>query len=274
VLAALALPAAPPLLASPQGRRDGARTLDFAKPADNLYGLLKLMGDLSGKRTYVLQYGRIHGFAEGKLARHLLNYSGLTTREVRSDGAGGYVTRYGGWMLMRDPVTDAVIDEWLHPLTGAVVPVEHFVTTIGKQNFTADGLKRPPGFKGDFLWFDKPFVLPWRTIGDDIWAPYEQFSVYQDSAGNARYEKAIHTYHGKLSQLADRTASAPASIASQSQSPYFPWMKMAAAGGHMILHSAGRKLAGAHEIPDRVRRDVERRYPGAIDRAFDWVSDR
>jgi hypothetical protein len=173
-------------------------------------------------------------------------------------------------MLMRDPSTDEVIDEWVNPLTGAKLKVEHFVTSIGKQRFTVNGLERPPGFKGDFQWFDKPFILPWRQIGDDVWAPYEQFSVYQDRAGNARYEKAIHTYHGKLSALMDSSTSAPSSIASQSQSPYFPWMKMEAAGGHMILHSAGRKLTGAKEIPARFLGEIEQRYPGAVDKKFDW----
>jgi hypothetical protein len=270
LLSSLALTATAPMLVAAAPKLSKARKLDFAVPADNIYGLLKLMGDLSGERTYVLQYGRIYGFSEGKMARHILNYTGLTTREIRQDSTRSYVTRYGGWMLMRDPATDQVIDRWTSPLTGESLPIEHFVTSIGRQRFTENGLVRPPGFKGDFQWFDKPFILPWRVIGDDVWAPYEQFSVYKDRAGNSRYEKAIHTYQGKLSALTGTGTNAPSSIASQSQSPYFPWMKMEAAGGHMILHSAGRKLASAAEIPPGFARDIERRYPGELMKKFNW----
>jgi hypothetical protein len=265
--------AAPLLLASARSPTP-RRALNFQDPRDNIYALLKLMGNLSGTRTYVLQYGRIYGFSDGKMARHVLNYSGLTTREIRQDSPNSFVTRYGGWMLMRDPVTDKVIDNWVNPLTGETLKVEHFVTSIGKQRFTLNGLERPPGFKGDFQWFDRPFILPWRVIGDDVWAPYEQFSVYTDRAGNSRYEKAIHTYQGKLSRLLDGSTSAASSIASQSQSPYFPWMKMEAAGGHMILHSAGRKLAGAGEIPPDFARDIEIRYPGELAKKFNWEGTR
>jgi hypothetical protein len=244
-------------------------SLDLAKPENTVYALLKLMGDVGGSRTWLLQHGRIHGVEQGGRTRHLLNYTGLTTREIRRIAASRFVSRYAGWMLFRDPLTDAPIDSWVNPFTDERVTVEHFVTKIGRQVFSASGLERPSGFEGTFTWFDRPFRLPWQIIGDDIWAPYEQFTTYRDATGHDRYELAIHTYLGKLSQLTDASSSAPASVASQSQSPFFWWMKQPDNGTHLILHSVGRKLASRSEIPPSVAEELERRFPGIMTVRFD-----
>jgi Protein of unknown function (DUF1838) len=247
------------------------RKLDFSKPEDNLYGLLKLLGDVSGKTTYWMQPGRIYAFRPGELAKPLFDYIGCTVREIRRINDAEYRTRYRGWMLMQTTDSDTVIDEWRNPYTSQTVKVEHFRTWVGRQAFTANGLARPANYKGDFTWFDKKFVLPWRILGDDVWCPYEQFSVYTDPQGNARYEKAIHTYQGSLAQLEDRErSSAAATIASQSQSPWFPWMKMDHVPGHMILRSLGRKYESPDSLPAAIIAESNRRYPGAFTEALTW----
>lgn len=247
------------------------KSLDFSKPEDNLYGLLKLMGDLSGQARFWVQPGRIYAFQEGELAFPILNYTGCTIREVRQIKLGEYQSRYRGWMLMQDPESNDILDEWTSPITNGTVEVDHFVTDIGRQTFNAQGLKRPANFSGDFTWFDKPFVLPWQVLDDDVWCPYEQFSVYTDREGNKRYEKAIHTYQGKLSELENPdTTMAPAKIASQSQSPWFPWMNMDEVEGHMILRSLGKKYQTADALPSWLTAELERRYPGALTDPLDW----
>ncbi len=245
--------------------------LDFMDPADNLYGLLKLMGDLSGARTFYYQPGRIYSSRVGELIRPILDYTGLTVREIRRQDNGDYVSRYRGWMLMQDLATGAVLDEWVNPISGRKQKVEHFVSEIGHQRFTPQGFERPKGFKGEFTWFDRPFVLPWEIMGDDVWAPYEQFSLYTDSNGNQRYEGAIHTYHGSLAALTDRSSStAPSIMASQSESPWFPWMDLAGTEGHMILRSLGRKFNAASKIPKGLLSEFENRYPDGLTRPLPW----
>jgi len=244
--------------------------LDFSKPKDNIYGLMKLMGDISGKRTYYFQIGRIFSHEDGRLPIHLLNYTGLTIREIRPNGDDDYISRYGGWMLMRDPVTNEVIDEWVNPWDNDVKEVEHFVTEIGKQVFSTNGLKKPEKFDGDFTWFDREFLLQWSQIGDNVWAPYQQFSLYTDRKGNKRYENAIHTYKGSISELQDPSlTSVISTIASQSQSPYFSWMG-ADNPGHMILTSLGTKLKNIEDVPEYMLDDVTQRYPEVLNINFSW----
>ncbi len=247
------------------------KALDFTDPAENLYGLLKLMADVSGRTTYWMQPGRIYAFRPGEMARPLFDYVGCTVREVRRVADSEYRTRYRGWMLLQQPDSDAVIDEWRNPFTAETLPVEHFRTWVGRQTFTANGLARPANYRGDFNWFDRNFVLPWRILGDDAWCPYEQFSTYTDPKGNSRYEKAIHTYQGSLARLEDRGAStAPATIASQSQSPWFPWMKMDGVEGHMIFRSLGRKYLSPAQFPRAIIAESQRRFPGAFEQPLDW----
>lgn len=256
---------------SAYGQEAGRQVLDFSNPEDNLYGLLKLMGDLSGDPVFWVQPGRIYAFQDGELAFPILNYTGCTIREVRQFSSGEYQSRYRGWMLMQDPESNEVIDRWASPLTNETVDVKHFATWVRRQQFLAKGMTRPDNFSGDFTWFDRDFVLPWQILDNDVWCPYEQFSVYKDQEGNSRYEKAIHTYQGALSDLENRALTTmPAKIASQSQSPWFPWMNMAEVEGHMILRSLGKKYKSVSELPSWLTGELEDRYPGGLTDPFDW----
>lgn len=275
IVQALTVGAALGACSSEVGRPESSPTnrapLDFSVPEDNLYGYLKLFGDISGKRTYFYQPGRIFGHRDGQLPVHILNYSGITLNEVRRIHAGRYITRYIGWMLMRDPKTNEIIDTWTNPWSGEQREIRHFTTTGGKRTHHTNGMEYPPGMKGKSSWFDKPFIMPWQILEDDVWAPNELFAVYTDSEGNERYESAIHTYHGRLSDIENRSiTNAPSTIASQSESPYFPWMGGTDLAGHMILTSLGRKLTKLDQIPNSVLEGVEKRYPGQLDTVFPW----
>lgn len=245
--------------------------LDFSKPEDNLYGLMKMMGDISGSRTYYFQPGRVFAHQDGVLPKLLLNYEGATIREIKKISETEYVTQYSGWQLFSDPVSNTVIDSWTNPITGQAHTVKHFSFPKRKQVFTVDGFKRPEGYTGDYNRFDKPFILPWQILEDRIWAPYEQFSRYTNKEGHERYENAIHTYEGKIADLLNpNLTSAPSTIASQSQSPYYPWMGFEEQAGHMISTSLGKKSTKLSLYPEVFQNEVNARYPGAFETVFDW----
>ena len=145
--------------------------------------------------------------------------------------------------------------------------VTHFTSMIaGKRTHHLNGMEYPPGGDGKYSWHNKPFVMPWQILGDDVWAPNELFAVYTDRHGNKRYETAIHTYHGKLSDIENRAiTNAPSTIASQS-----PWMGGLDLEGHMVLTSLGRKHTSLDQIPRSVTEGVEKRYPGQLDTVFPW----
>lgn len=246
--------------------------LDFSKPEDNLYGLMKLMGDISGARTYYFQPGRVFAHQDGKLPTLLLNYAGATIREIQKISDSEYVTQYSGWQLFYNPATNAVADRWTNPLTATQHTVKHFAFPNRKQTFTANGFKRPEGYTGEFNRFDKPFILPWQRLEDRVWAPYEQFSRYTNKEGHERYENAIHTYEGKIAELVNpKLTSAPSTIASQSQSPYYPWMGFENSAGHMISTSLGKKSTKLSLYPDDFLKDLKALYPDALNAVFDWT---
>lgn len=248
-----------------------SRSFDFTKPEDNLYALMKLMGDISGKRTYFYQPGRVFLHRGGKLPLHLLNYGGATVREIRRIDETSFVSRFSGWQLFRDPETNEIIDQWENPETGERQSVKHFAFPNRKQLFSSAGLKAPDGFNGEFLWFDKPLLLPWRILGDEIWAPYDQFSRYTNRDGEERYENAVHTYKGRFSDLQNNAlTSAPSSIASQSQSPLYPWLGFGGIEGHLITSSLGTKSSSIDLYPADFVEDMAQRHPGALDAAFRW----
>lgn len=259
------------IVRSPIGHTKARGHLDFSTPKDNLFGLMKLMGNIAGSRTYYYQPGRVFVHRDGSLPHHIMNYTGATVREIRKIDEVRYLSRYSGWQLFRDPVTNAVIDEWTNPLTAETHAVKHFVFPKSRQSFSATGLKRPDNYKGDFSWFDRPFILPWQTLGDDVWAPYEQFSRYTNREGHARYENAIHTYKGSLADLENgNLTSAPSSIASQSQSPYYHWMGYGDELGHLISTSLGKKSDNMSLFPTEFLGEMNARYPDAFDVSFDW----
>lgn len=245
--------------------------LDFSDPKDNLYGLMKLMGDISGARTYYFQPGRVFAHQDGKLPKLLLNYAGATIRETRKINDTEYVTQYSGWQLFYDPATEKVADQWQNPLTGQTHTVKHFAFPNRKQVFTENGFQRPDGFTGEFNRFDTPFILPWEILEDRVWAPYEQFSRFTNREGHKRYENAIHTYEGQIADLRNPAlTSAPSTIASQSQSPYYPWMGFDGFDGHLISTSLGKKSHSFDLYPAGFQADLKARYPEAFDTKFDW----
>lgn len=249
------------------------RKLDFTKPEDNLYGFIRLFGDISGQRTFNYQPGRIYAHRDGELPRHMLNYAGVTLVEVRPSATeDAYEVRLTGSMLMKDPITDEIIDTWEDPWTGEQREVEHFSTqTVGKRTYGLMGQERSSNFDAQSSKYDKPFILPWQVIGGLAWAPVDTFWIYTDAKGNPRYENAIHTYHGRIADI-ENTAltNVPATIASQSQSPFFPWMGGLSQKGHMILTSFGRKMEKIDLIPEVILEGIEKRFPGRLDSDFGW----
>ena len=243
-----------------------AQTLDPAKPADALEISKRLQCGVSADKPAVYHWsGNIYGRSPGVRDKLLFRGEGMNIRrcvEVEDPVRGK------GWrlisreiMLMLDPETGEVVDNWENPYTGETVEVMqiHNDPVNGRPNFAkaSDGT---------------PLTLPsLREAGPYVFMPFEAplfypnplASEYQDFVGNMYHAMEIFDFAALKSDLYD--ASKPTAYPMISWvriSPWAPWMKMGGRPGQMVFNAMGRKLPGGFdELPQVLKDEIRENYP-------------
>ena len=245
------------------------RTLDFSSPADNLYALVKTLGDLRGVQTYTISYGQIFGAVGNELALPLFAFKAARVQSFQPRGAEAWETRFRGMIYFCDLETGGVIDSWKNPYTGRTVPVIHWAT-LGESGYTytTRGLVARSTFRGEFGADkrDKPLVLPWVVNGEDVWLTLDERVKYvRASDGALRSDNAINRYQTSLGELQDANFSSARCFTSwHTDQNWMPWMDMDSYPGRLMWGGAGRKYAGLEQMPADFVAEVERRVPGAL----------
>lgn len=243
-----------------------AQMLDPSDPADALEISKRLQCGISADEPAVYHWsGNIYGRSPGLRDKLLFKGEGMNIRRcVEVEDA----ERGKGWrlisrelMLMLDPETGEVLDEWVNPYTGETVEVMHIHNdpVNGRPNFArgADG---------------KPLTLDTlREEGPYVFIPFEVplfytnplSGDYQDYVGNHYHAMEIFDFAALREDLYDSSRPTAYPMVSWVRvSQWAPWMEMGSRPGEMIFNAMGRKLPGGfEELPAVLKAEIHRNYP-------------
>ena len=260
-LIATAIAAAATLAAPAQGQM-----LDPSDPEDALEISKRLQCGASADEPAVYHWsGNIYGRSPGQRDKLLFKGDGMNIRrcvEVNDPVRGK------GWrlisreiMLMLDPETGEVVDDWTNPYTGETVEVMqiHNDPVNGRPNFArgADGEAFSLGTlreEGPYVFI--PFEVPLfytNALGGD----------YQQYVGNQYHAMEIFDFAALKSELYDSSRPTAYPMISWVRiSQWAPWMEMGSRPGLMIFNAMGRKLPGGfEELPDVLKNEIRENYP-------------
>ncbi len=243
-----------------------AQMLDPSNPEDAVEISKRLQCGVSADEPAVYHWsGNIYGRSPGQADILLFKGEGMNIRrcvEVTDPERGT------GWrlisreiMLMLDPETGEVVNEWENPYTGKTVQVMqiHNDPVNGRPNFpyAADGT---------------PFRLStMRVAGPYVFMPFEVPLFYTNPLAGDYQQYVGGTYHAMeifdFAALKDELfdASLPTAYPMISWvriSGWAPWMEMGDRPGQMVFNAMGRKLPGGfEELPDVLKDEIRENYP-------------
>ncbi|ANU06374.1 DUF1838 family protein [Paraurantiacibacter namhicola] len=267
IFAALGMTAAPAALAMALApAQASAQMLDPAVAEDALEISKRLQcGEADGETAVYHWSGNVYGRSPGQPDILLFRGEGMNVRrcvEVTDPERGT------GWrmvsrevMLMLDPETGEVVDEWTNPYTGKTVKVMqiHNDPVNGRPNYprAADGTPFSLGTLKEagpyvFIPFEVPLFYTNPLAGD-----------YQNYVGNMYHAMEIFDFAALKDELYD--ASRPTAypmISWVRVSQWAPWMEMGGRPGQMVFNAMGRKLPGGfEELPAILKDEIRANYP-------------
>ena len=243
-----------------------ARTLNPEVAEDALEISKRLQCGVSADEPAVYHWsGNIYGRSPGQRDKLLFKGEGMNIRRcVEVNDA----ERGKGWrlisreiMLMLDPKTGEVVNEWENPYTGKTVKVMqiHNDPVNGRPNYAkgADG---------------KPFNLgSLREAGPYVFMPFEVplfytnplAGDYQDYVGGKYHAMEIFDFAALKDELYDSTKPTAYPMISWVRiSGWAPWMEMGGRPGQMVFNAMGRKLPGGfEELPAVLKNEIRANYP-------------
>ena len=243
-----------------------AQMLDPADPEDALEISKRLQCGVSEDEPAVYHWsGNIYGRSPGVADKLLFKGEGMNIRRcVEVDDP----ERGRGWrmvsrevMLMLDPETGEVVNEWENPYTGKTVTVMqiHNDPVNGQPNFAVGSNGKP--FRLSTLREAGPYVfIPFEV---PLFYPNPLAGSYQQYVGNMYHAMEIFDFAALKSDLYDSsTPTAYPMISWVRLSPWAPWMEMGGRPGQMVFNAMGRKLPGGfEELPDVLKNEIRANYP-------------
>jgi hypothetical protein len=243
-----------------------AQMLDPTKPEDALQISKRLQCGVSEDKPAVYHWsGNIYGRSPGQPDKLLFKGEGMNIRrcvEVSDTGQGK------GWrlvsreiMLMLDPATGEVLNEWTNPYTGQKVSVMHIHNdpVNGRPNFarSADGTPyRIGALRESGPWVFMPFEAP-------LFYTNPLQGAYQKYVGGTYHAMEIFDFAALKSELYNaKTPTAYPMVSWIRISQWAPWMEMGDRPGQMVFNAMGRKLPGGfEELPEVLKKEIRANYP-------------
>lgn len=196
--------------------------------------------------------GRIYAVRERSAPLHLFNFEGTEIYWVRRVAPDAWTTLSSTLTFFRDRSSNAYLDAWANPVTGASVEVAPNVLRSqgGASRFSPAGYDLTAGDR-------IPWAMEANTNGGTFWLVT---SRYLARAPQPWIE--VQTMMASTAELADATRPSVATTFSSTYvAPWLRWMEMGDAPGHLVWHASGRKLASWAELPAAYRQRAERVGP-------------
>jgi hypothetical protein len=290
------------------GSHRGAARLDLSQPRDNILAFAKTWGTIGDEVVYGGHEGVFFAVVGNRHAIPLFGYVGFGSLQFRILENGDALYRGKDATYYTDLATGQVMDSWKNPWTGETCRVYPYIndrvrTTIPTgypaERFDSDHYRweitignaaetgeRRSEYRGDIgeSGETKPFVLPWRRIGNQYLLSWDWMlevsnpvtpERFPDSSTGPVINPSEHfVFFVPAAELEDQSSPwAPMTAGFFRQTPWLPWMKMGRSGidGRMFANSHSYKLAGGLDnIPRVVREKLERERPDMLDPPTDW----
>ena len=236
-----------------------SQLFDLSTPSGNLDAFVKVMGDLSGKPSWIVAQGRIYARRPNEMPLPILAVEGVRyVRFERTDE--GYRFHLRDWAFYKDLESGEPIDRFDNPFTGAVNETRHILTGFYSWTLGPNG-QEVPNYGGEAWLVDRPFLLPWTFDGDLVAVPLELLVKYV--SGNAGGEWM--NFATSAEALDDRSlTSAPTTLVWTGDSGWIRWMDMGELPGRTLWQSTGQKHHDVSELRPELVRAAERYFPGSF----------
>lgn len=251
------------------------RKLDFTKPEDNLYAVVKLRGDLAGRRVLQWYTGTLTLVVPGKLPTPVCRYQGVIRTDWTPQPDGSFTYRTFDLGFYGDLETGRYVEKIVNPLTGETVEPTQVRDGPVNSIYSVHGAFAN-GAKPDTT---KSLRLPWVVSGNDAWYQASFGFEFPNPLPPAEYpelsstdkvvQRSLFTYKGRLSELEDDTlTSVPMETIMVVTSTIHPWLKMGRTPGMQQIHTFSHKISRLEEaspeaqdfyakvMPDYLTKDV------------------
>lgn len=235
--------------------------LDLRSPADNLLGLIKLMGSVDPEQlTYLWAVGQVTAVAEGKAATPLFDVQVCRLSYYRPLPGDIYAHRFWSCLFFIDPVSGELLDDWVNPLTQQRVKPGHYRGGPLDVLYRPDGIRTPD--KPDTNPLSdaglNPWIMPWMRSGDDVWCTFDS------NFGLENYD--TYVFRGSWRALVDRSLkSVPAGYTYYGASRYYRWLGMGDRQGYLRWRMSGDKAFRVDDLPASLQRFSAARFPGLLE---------
>ena len=251
---------------------------DLKDPKDKLLIFEKLQGDLSGKITYSYSEGRVFGIRPDQpdslniFGKEVFRYSGCGMKIKRQLDNGNVETKSKGWLLYRDPQTNAFLSSMVNPYTGTEVEVPPFRAGIRGGVMTPNGPEVEATFTMESTAFDAPLNLVFTQMGKTMHVTRHAFTKWFEKKSQTwRTEMTLDTYDFDMSFLYDRSHThIPSSYHWTSQTSWLSLLKMAGTPGHMIWTSSGQTFQNKEDLPNDFISATEEKQPDIFKEPLLW----
>lgn len=250
--------------------------LEFDNPVWNRDKFARLQGNVdSSQQKWGWYGGRVMGVRPNEPLRHVCDFEGFSVARLLPLGDGNYrkVLREVGFYLNKD--TGEIMETFDNPYTGErnnVVPIANDPFNLTIEAFWPD----PPSYGG--LNQDKPprrpLLLNWREFGDRILLHTDINLFYpsalqpdewpRESPGVMTRASEFFSYNISKADMMNPELTTIEHMGVWNRvTPWFPWMLMDQAPGHMVYvcDYAGRKTAEG--IPQKIldaARELDPKY--------------
>ena len=264
------------VLAATRARAASSRAslnLDLTKPADNVYAMVKIQGDASGRTTCTWGQGQIFGVRDNELAVPMLRFQSGRIGAHRRRNDGSYEFRFRGMILYQDFETGEFIDTYVNPYNGKECTVRNFRTNAGYYYLTEKGTLPPEEFVGESAHLHADgYVLQWERAGEYAYVTSDERIKYLRRSDNAwRVDNALLRYEVNWADLNDpNLTSVEASTSWQTQIQWFEWLDMGDLPGMHMQGGNGRKFLSTDQLPERFVARAESLFPGSITDPITW----
>jgi hypothetical protein len=216
--------------------------------SDQMQLLMKMMA--SGADACVPWYytGRIYAVRPATAALHLYNFEGSEIYWVKRLAPGRWSLAISTLTFYPDRESGDYLEHFSNPLTGKTVEVKPNVlrsrpgqgAIYGEKTLTAFGVT-------------VPITLEIHRDAEVIWLTSSRANVL-----GPQPSMEVNSIFSPTVDIDDhRRSSARATTSTVSLSPWSKWLEMGAIEGHLMWHSAGRKLASFDELPTRYRQRAD-----------------
>ena len=205
-----------------------------------------------------------HAFSRraGEPDQRLFALEGMLIRQasdLHDEERGAGFHRLGReMMLIRDPDTGQVLDEWDNPWTGERVDVVQVANDhVNGRYFERlpNGQPLAPDISRHGPFWQMPLVLP-------IYRANPLGAGYEPEMGGMYHAVELFTFSGLAAQLDDpEVASVDVAVTWSRMSDWFPWMRMNGREGMIYVHTTGSKLSGFEALPADLIDIIDTRFP-------------